>query len=136
MEPWLAMQPDDDLPLLLVADDDRNMRRMLEKLFCDTFRVITASDGAETLQAIESHHPDVLLIDLILPDTSGIDLIGPIHERDPHLPVILLTGMAKKSSADEAMMRGAYDYVLKPIDDYEGLEAMLKRAVAERRGVQ
>lgn len=123
----------DSPPLLLVADDDKNMRVMLMRMFEGTYRVVTASDGAETLKAVKTQHPDVVLVDLLMPDTSGIELLAPIHACDPNLPVILLSGMARQSIADEALAAGAFDYVVKPLDDFDELEKLLARAVEQRR---
>lgn len=121
------------LPILLVTDDDRNMRLMLTRLLETSFHIVTAASGAETLQAIETNRPDVVLIDMMLPDITGIDLLERIHERDPALPVIVLSGVAKGTTAQEALQRGAFDYVLKPVEDFDAFEDLLTRAVQYRR---
>ncbi len=120
------------LPVLLVADDDRSLCNMLSLLFDGVFRVVIAQSGLTALRAVEEHCPDVALVDLLLPDVHGVDLLEPMHECDPSLPVIFLSGVAVPAVADEALRRGAFDYVVKPVDDFEALERLLLRAAQTR----
>jgi DNA-binding NtrC family response regulator len=133
--PAPTLEPD-ALPVLLVADDDKNMRLMLSRMFEGAYRVVTAGDGAQTLEAVERDRPDVVLVDLLLPDATGVELLAPIHARDPELPVILLTGISKQSTAQEALAAGAFDYLVKPLDDFADLENALSRAVDWRRAAR
>ena len=61
-------------------------------------------------------HPDVILLDVVLPGESGLEIIHKIRARDPQVPIIIITGQRSSDTAIEAMKRGAYDYLLKPLN--------------------
>ncbi len=105
------------MPYLLVIDDDRSVRLFVEHAFANSeVTVVAAASAEEGLDAIRMHPPDVVLLDIILPKTSGLDLYRQIAARDRKLPVIFITVGESSDSAIDAMMLGAYDYVLKPLD--------------------
>jgi two-component system nitrogen regulation response regulator GlnG len=113
---------------LLVVDD--------ESLICHSFRRIftspevevrTASTLAEGWQSVQENQPDVIVLDLQLPDGSGLDLFDRIRAADPKRPVIFITAHGTTDTAIEAMKRGAFDYLTKPID-LEQMNLLLTRA--------
>jgi nitrogen regulation protein NR(I) len=102
---------------LLVVDDDRAVLHLVAETFTDTeVKVLTAGTAAECLSALRQHHPDVVLLDIMLPGTSGLDVFRQIHEIDPRLPVIFITAGGTSDTAIEAMTLGAHDYLMKPLD--------------------
>ena len=102
---------------LLVIDDDRSIRHIIEQAFQqDGLRVLGEPDAQAGLDAVEARRPDVVLLDIMLPQASGLDVLKRIKEIDPKLPVIFITAGGGSDSAIDAMMLGAYDYVLKPLD--------------------
>ncbi|MFM2096994.1 MAG: Nitrogen assimilation regulatory protein, partial [Planctomycetota bacterium] len=79
-------------------------------------RVVTASTAAEGVRAARAFAPDVILMDLRLPDMSGLDAFQQIREIDPRIPVIMITAFSRTEIAIDAMSRGAFDYFVKPVD--------------------
>src|SRR4051794_5394563 len=118
---------------LLIVDD--------EPVICDTFRwvfgpagveVVTAGTVAEGWRRVESDRPDVIVLDLQLPDGSGLDLFERVRAADPRRPVIFITGHGTAGTAIEAMRRGAFDYLAKPLD-LDQVSGLLARAFEAAR---
>ena len=103
---------------VLVVDDDRTVRVTLADFF-DTlgYTARTAASASEGRQAAAEHAPDVVLVDLRLPDASGLLLLEALRADDPELGVIMLTGHADVPTAVRAMQQGALDFLEKPVDD-------------------
>lgn len=102
---------------IVVIDDDRSVLILIEKgLSKNGHTLQLARNGAEGLVAIRESNPDVVLLDLMLRDESGLDLLAEIQQIDRRLPVIFITAEADSETAIEAMLRGAFDYVAKPVD--------------------
>src|SRR3954447_3485253 len=118
--------------LILVADDDRTIRRNLVRLLeAEGFRAAEAADGEAALAAV-ADRPDAVLLDLKMPVRDGLSVLqslGPTVLAD--LPVIVVTAFGGSAAAIEAMRRGAYDYLSKPFDLDEVL-LTLKRALRQR----
>src|SRR5664280_1325962 len=118
-------------PLLLVADDEPRITKLVSMALSEEgFRVVTASSGEEALAKAEQIRPDIILLDIMMPDLDGIEVMRQLRERRP-VPVILLT--AKGSTADKAkgLDLGADDYVAKPFHPDElaaRVRAVLRRA--------
>src|ERR1700677_329004 len=118
---------------LLVVDD--------EPLICQSFQwvftsgdveVVTAGTVADGWRQVEEQRPDVIVLDLQLPDGSGLDLFDQIRTADPKRPVIFLTARGTTDTAIEAMKRGAFDYLAKPFD-LEQMMTLLERAFEAAR---
>lgn len=100
---------------LLIVDDEEKLARLLEKeLGRLGFRTACCHDGASALARVDEEEVDVVLLDLKLPDRSGLEILGELKRRDPLVEVILMTGHGSLDSAIEAMRQGAYDYLTKP----------------------
>ena len=125
-------------PLLLVADDEPRITKLVSMALSEEgFRVVTASSGEEALAKAEQIRPDIILLDIVMPDLDGIEVMRQLRERRP-VPVILLT--AKGSTADKAkgLDLGADDYVAKPFHPDElaaRVRAVLRRASGAAQGV-
>ncbi len=101
----------------LIVDDEALIRLSLKKLFeKEGFTVLTASSGASALKILEEETPGIVVLDVRLPDSSGIDLLKTIKEVNPETVVIVITGYADIKSSVEAMKMGAYDFLEKPLD--------------------
>src|SRR5512140_1246283 len=124
-------------PLVLVADDEPRITKLVAVTLADEgFRVVTASDGEEALRKAEEVRPDIVLLDLVMPDLDGIEVMRQLREWRP-VPVILLT--AKGSTADKAkgLDLGADDYIAKPFHPDElaaRVRAVLRRAAGVSPG--
>ncbi len=121
------------MPTLLVIDDDP---LILECLDCGLsepgLSLVTASTAAQGIASYSDKRPDVVLVDVRLPDMSGLEAVRRLHELDPRVPVILMTGFGTASTAIEAMRLGAYEYLIKPLD-LDRLAELLARALETRR---
>src|SRR5580704_14187935 len=105
------------MPRLLVVDDEPNVLYSLQKsLSSETLDVITAKTGKEGIERVVDIVPDAVIVDVRLPDMSGLDAYDRIRQIDPRLPVIVITAFARTETAIEAMRRGAFEYLLKPVD--------------------
>ena len=105
---------------ILVIDDEDGMREGCRRaLLPQGHRVDTAADLITGQSLIRREHYDLILLDVMMPDGSGIDLIDPIHERDPDTICIIITGYATIELAVESIQRGAYDFLSKPFNREE-----------------
>src|SRR4051794_7752321 len=103
--------------LLLIDDHPGLLPDQVGHVFpAPAHRVEIARTGAEGLQRIADVRPDVILLDLRLPDQSGLDVLQQLQQIDARIPVVLVTVVRSADSAIEAMRQGAYDYLLKPLD--------------------
>src|SRR6516165_8295873 len=103
--------------LLLIDDDPDLLPDQVRHVFpTPAYHVEIAYTGAEGLQRAAEVRPDVILLDLRLPDQSGLDVLKQLRQIDARIPVVLVTVVRSAESAIEAMRHGAYDYLLKPLD--------------------
>jgi two-component system response regulator PilR (NtrC family) len=111
---------------ILAVDDDASFCRMLRETYADSFDISSVGSPSEALQALARSEFELLLLDIQLPDISGLDLLKLIHDRFPKMPVIMLTGNADLKVAISAIKSGAYDYVTKgTLDFVEELRARI-----------
>jgi two-component system cell cycle sensor histidine kinase PleC len=118
---------------LLIVDDNRDFAAALSNLLAlEGYEVDLAHDGDEAQTALERFDAEVVLLDLRLATGSGLDVIAPLKEQNSGLVFVIMTGYADTGAAVEALRRGVYDFLRKPIDDGE-LLAVLKRALERTR---
>ena len=121
------------MPAVLVIDDDRSVRHLISEAFCDTdVDVLSVATAEEGLKLIQTDHPDVVMLDIMLEDASGLELFRQIQALDSKLPVIFITALDSSDTAIQAMKLGAYDYLLKPLD-LSKVQALVKQALEIRR---
>ena len=102
---------------LLVVDDERSILQLFRHKFDgDGFEVLTAECARDALRLVSDEHPDIAIIDIVLPDRTGIEAYRQIQEIDPKLPVVFITASGTSETAIEAMKLGALDYLVKPLD--------------------
>ena len=119
-------------PVILIVDDEKNTREGLARALRDEYAVAEVENGLRALEWLETRHADVVLSDLRMPGMDGLALLSRLLGRDPKPVLILLTAYGNIETAVEAMKRGAYDFLAKPVN-LDRLELLLKRALAERR---
>ena len=120
-------------PRVLVVDDEAEIRDSLELLLkSEGFDVDAVPDGEGGLAKVESGLYDLVLLDLMLPGRSGLEVQKAIRTIDPRLPVVIITAMAVIETAVEAIRDGAYDYVTKPWNN-DKLIATVKNATRQRK---
>jgi DNA-binding NtrC family response regulator len=120
------------MPKLLAIDDDRSVLHLIEQAFSKScFSVLSAGCVRDGLELVKES-PDVVLLDMMLPDVSGLEAAGQIHSLNPNLPVVFMTTCNNSELTIEAMKLGAYDYLLKPLD-LPALRGSVERALEIRR---
>ena len=119
---------------VLVIDDEKNIRALVPRVLGrDQFEVHTAGTGGEGLQIAEETDPDVVLLDLRLPDMNGLEVLKVLRGRDPEIAVIIITAFGQIESAVEAIKSGATDYLEKPFVHLDKLRLAVTRALDEVR---
>lgn len=124
--------------LVVCEDDAPTLDLLCDHLAADRFRVLPAASAADALRLCRFKHPDLLLLDLTLPDASGLDVLreirdadGVVSRFDPGLPVIVLTGRGAEADRVRGLDFGADDYIVKPFH-YQELRARIGAVL--RRG--
>jgi DNA-binding NtrC family response regulator len=131
------LPPDEPAPLpkgrILVVDDEADIRESLETLLClEGYTVELAQNGAEGLRRAEAANYDMVLLDLMMPDRSGMEVLREIRERDTETPVFMITAYGSAEVAVSALKNGANDYFSKPWDN-EKLLLEIDRMIAHSR---
>jgi len=118
-------------PVILIVDDEKNTRDGLSRALRDEYAVATVENGQKALEWLETRQADVVLSDLRMPGMDGMTLLSRLLTRDSKPILIMLTAYGNMETAVEAMKRGAYDFLAKPVN-LDRLELLLKRALGER----
>src|ERR1700674_2052228 len=115
--PWHCGAQPTMAHLLLIDDDPVLIPEQVRQAFpAPRFRVEVACTGAEGIERVSAGPPEVILLDLRLPDQSGLEVYQQIRKIDARIPVIFVTLAKTADAAIEAMKQGAYDYLFKPLD--------------------
>jgi DNA-binding NtrC family response regulator len=117
---------------ILIVDDEADLRAMLKSILEDDYTVALAEDAAALQKFYAQEPPDVVLLDLKLPDANGLDLLPQIKKTWPDTEVIVLTGEATFEAAVLATKRGAYHFINKPFDT-QALQVTIDRAIENRQ---
>ena len=118
---------------ILVVDDDSGLRELLEMhLGQRGFAVTTAATGAEARDRVKSSRPSLVVLDMRLPDVSGLDLLPELRASAPEAPVLMITAHHDMATTILAIKAGAFDYIHKPID-LDAFDRVFDRAIELRR---
>jgi two-component system nitrogen regulation response regulator GlnG len=121
------------MPKLLIIDDEPNVLYSLKKrLGTETLEVLTAPTARQGIALVQEERPDAVILDIRLPDMSGMEAFDQMHALDPRLPVILITAYATTDTAIQAMKHGAYEYLVKPVDFNQLHDAVTKAVELSR----
>jgi two-component system NtrC family response regulator len=121
---------------ILIVDDEKNYPLVLSAVLQEEgFEPLTAHSGKQALDILDHSDIDLVLTDMKMPEMDGIELLEKMKEKDPELPVIMMTAHGTVEKAVEAMQKGAYNYILKPFDN-ERLVLYVHKAVAMFRMVK
>ena len=101
---------------LLIVDDEKSVRESFRMLFKNRFNVLLAESGEKALETIHRESIDIILLDLLIPDLNGMEILKEIKKLEYHPLVIVITAVRSIKTAVEAMKLGAYDYITKPFD--------------------
>ena len=118
---------------ILIVDDELVVRDSLGKWFTsEGYTARPVASGREALETIQQMDFDIALLDIKMPGMDGMELQARLHEADPDLSVVIMTGYASVDTAVQALKRGAYDYITKPVDPDE-LSHLVDKALEHRR---
>ncbi len=113
-----------------MVDDEPNLRRVLSAVLArDGYNVLVASGGREAVRLAKEHAADLLVTDFLMPDMSGLEVLGAVRKEHPRLRALLISGHGTVRSAVDAMRLGAFDFITKPFD-VEQVRATVPRALA------
>ncbi|MCL1477506.1 MAG: response regulator [Marinobacter sp.] len=126
------MTTQDSLPQVLLVEDSPSTALAYQGYLAHEYRVRVAHSGAQALAALQEHHFALLLIDVRLPDMSGLEILDRVRDQNPRTPIIMMTAHGSVDVAVEAMQRGANDFLTKPFDRAR-LRVTLTKALKEQR---
>jgi DNA-binding NtrC family response regulator len=118
----------DPPPLLLLVDDEVGVRESLKMVFSKSYRLLEADNVDGALAQVRNARPDLVLLDVLMPKTDGIEVLRRIKEIHPDCAVIILTGVNSQQLATKASDFGAFDFIGKPFDVIE-LRQKVARAI-------
>ncbi len=116
---------------ILIVDDEVSVRDSLRMIFKKDYQVIMAGSAEEAIITVKSEEPDLIFLDIIMPEKDGMQALKEIRGMHPQIPVIMLTATKTLKTAVEAMKLGAYDYITKPFD-VEELKLIAQKALESR----
>lgn len=119
---------------ILAVDDEPNMLRLLKTILTSktNYEVVTTNNPLEAAKLLQEERFDLLITDLKMPLMDGMDLIETVKKIDAALPIIMVTAYGTIETAEEAIQKGAYDYITKPFRQ-EAILITLKRALEWRQ---
>jgi DNA-binding NtrC family response regulator len=118
------------LPVLLLIDDEFGVRESLKMVFSKDYRVLEADSIDAAIPKVQEAHPDVVLLDVLMPRADGLEVLRRIKEIHPGCEVIMLTGVNSQQLAAKAKDSGAFDFIGKPFDVVD-LRQKVSRALAQ-----
>ena len=119
----------DRLSKILVVEDETRMRRVITMLLSDMpLEFVEAQDGHQAINAFETGRFDLVITDLKLPKSNGMEVLSHIKQKAPHLPVIIITAFGSAENATSAIRKGAFDYITKPFRE-ERLRECVEKAL-------
>jgi DNA-binding NtrC family response regulator len=120
---------------VLVVDDEKGIRQSFNMLLKGEYNVLLAGTGQESIEVFTKKPVDLVLLDILLPDTNGIELLQKFKETDSNVEIIMVTAVKEIKTAVKAIKLGAYEYIMKPFDVNEVL-TLIKRALEKRKLVK
>lgn len=115
--------------VMIVEDNELNMKLFTDLLESQKYKVVQTSDGHKVIDLARQHKPNLILMDIQLPEISGLDLIKWLKESDDlsHIPIIAVTAYAMKGDAERILAGGADGYLSKPISVMQFLQEISSR---------
>src|SRR5438876_2005150 len=126
-----AIAPPSTLPRVLVVDDELGPRESLRMLLKPAYHIQTAENGRAALDALEWFRPDVVIMDIKMPELDGLELLRRVKSVDPTIEVIMITAYASLETVKHALTNGAFEYLIKPFARQD-LEDVVRRALLRR----
>lgn len=121
-----------DKKILLVDDEVEILALLVELLEDEGYQVVQAENGEQAMQLFQIENPDLVITDMRMPKKNGLELLREIKDSGSDVDVIILTGQSDEATAIDCLKAGAYDYLLKPIEDLDLLITAINRALQKR----
>ena len=120
--------------VVLVIDDEASIRDSFKDYLEDRgFKVLEAENGRIGLNEVEKHNPDLVMVDLRMPEVSELEVLSQLSEKHPETPTIVVSGTGVIADAIKAIRHGAWDYLLKPITDMSVLRHSVRNVLEKAR---
>lgn len=123
--------PSNERPVVLIVDDDAGIRETLRFALDEHYAILDAPHGRGALGIVHAERVDLVLLDILMPDVDGLEILQELKALEPDLPVIMMTGVKTVRTTVAAMKLGAADYVTKPFQEDE-LLASIRQALEQR----
>ena len=123
----------DQLKVLLVDDEEEFVTTLAERLQIRNILTLVATDGEQALQAMETDRPPVVVLDVMMPGLSGLDVLKQIKRDHPATQIILLTGHGSTRDGIKGMRLGAFDYIMKPVQIEDLIQKMNEAFEASKK---
>jgi len=118
---------------ILIVDDEPDVGKFFQKILSEEgYRVMSATSGPEALSIIKKIKPEIIFLDIKMPEMDGMETFRRIRKISKKIVVIIITGYGSLKTAKEAMALGAYDYVSKPFN-LESIKSMIREALEEEK---
>ncbi|MBT4087983.1 MAG: response regulator [Deltaproteobacteria bacterium] len=128
------MSSNNEQSTILIIDDEMNFRQSLACYLEDTgYKVLTAENGRSGIETFQREHPDLVLVGLKMPEVDGLEVLSSIKAMSTDTPMIVISGTGKLQDAVEALRRGAWDYLFKPIEDFDIFMNVVDNALENSR---
>jgi len=123
------MMSDEHRKTILVVDDESDIRLVMEDLLMDEYNVLTAGDGVEALEIISEKRGEIELVitDIRMPRMDGMELLKEIKASYPGIGVMMISAFGDINTALDAIRKGAYDYISKPLPEFDELDITIAR---------
>ncbi|MBI1994366.1 MAG: response regulator [Deltaproteobacteria bacterium] len=118
--------------ILIVDDEPLNLELLERELRPHDYTVESARNGEEALEKVGAFVPDLILLDYMMPDMSGLDVLKELRSQGNNVPVVMITAYATSERLTEAMKEGAYDLLAKPFDA-DHLRIVIEKALGRQR---
>ncbi len=128
------MQEPSSTEKILIIDDEPMIRELFSIYLEEKgYNVVSADNGRTGLEMIESENPALVLTDLNMPHTDGYDVMKQAHEKDEDLPIVVISGAGTLDAAVKALRQGAWDYLIKPLQDMSILQHTIEKSLEKSR---
>ena len=118
--------------ILIVDDEPLNLELLERELTAHDYTVESARNGEQALKKVGAFAPDLVLLDYMMPDMSGLEVLKELHRRGHEPPVVIITAYATSERLAQATKEGAYDFVTKPFDS-DHLRTLIKKVLGRQK---
>jgi CheY-like chemotaxis protein len=133
----LRSSPEGDLPMLLVIEDNKDVRTYIESILRDSYQIVMTENGRMGVEKAQELIPDIIISDVMMPEMDGMEVAQRLRddERTSHIPIIMLTAKATQADKNEGLRKGVDAFLTKPFDHQE-LRIRLQKLIELRKQLQ